>query len=158
MISERLRELEIELPDVAQPVGAYVPARVVGNMVYVSGQIPRRDGVVVSGLVGRDIDVPTGQSLTRECALSAMSAAASAVGGVDRLLGVVKVTGFVRATESFSDHAAVNDGASELFVAVFGEAGRHARASLGVSSLPSMAAVEIDVIFAWDTLPRPTEG
>lgn len=148
--SERLKALGIELPPVTKPVGSYVPAVRHGDLVILSGQIPIRDGkVVYSGHVG----APDGRSLVeaqaaaRLCALNAIAIGADAAGGVDRLGRVLKLVVYVASHEGFTDQPKVANGASDFLVEVFGDAGRHARAAVGVAELPLGATVEVEVTF-----------
>lgn len=147
-ISSRLDELGITLPGVVPPLAAYIPAHVSGRYVYTSGQLPSRDGELMAiGLLGSEIDTEVGYACARQCAINAIAAAAAAVGGVDRLGRVVKVVGFVASTPSFTSQPAVINGASELLLEVFSDAGRHARSAVGVASLPLGVPVEVEVIF-----------
>ena len=142
----RLAELGITLPKVTPPLAAYVPAVRTGNLVYVSGQVPMADGqLLATGKVGADIDPDRAKELAARCALNAL-AAMDALVGLDRVVRVVKVVGFVAAAEGFTAVPGVINGASEFFVDVFGEAGRHARSAVGVAELPLGAPVEVEVI------------
>ena len=132
-LSRRLAELGIRLPEPAAPVGSYVPARRSGDRLYVSGHLPRRDGQVVTGRVGADVDVPAARELARQVALGMIATAAAAAGGVNGLSGVIKVTGMVRSAPGFDQQPAVINGASDCLVEIFGEAGRHARSAIGAS-------------------------
>jgi enamine deaminase RidA (YjgF/YER057c/UK114 family) len=144
---ERLAALGLELPSVAPPLAAYVPAVRSGHHVYVSGQLPIVDGTLVAtGKVGDSISVEQATELARRCALNAL-AAVDALVGLDQVAQVVKVVGFVASAAGFTGQPEVINGASELFGAVFGEAGRHARSAVGVAELPRGAPVEVDVIF-----------
>jgi enamine deaminase RidA (YjgF/YER057c/UK114 family) len=147
MLSERLAALGLTLPPVGAPLASYVPARRSGRLLYLSGHVSRADGRVVAGVVGADIDATQAQVLARAIALDLLAAAAAALGSVDDIAGVVRLTGYVRSAPGFEGQPAVINGASELFVDVLGEAGRHARSALGVSELPLGAAVEIEAIF-----------
>ncbi len=151
-VSERLAELGIELPPVAEPVAAYVPAVVHGGLVYTSGQLPSVDGALPRpGKVGDGpgfIGIEDAAAYARVAALNALAAAASAVGGVDRLAWVVKVTGFVASDPAFTGQPGVINGASVVLGQIFGEAGRHARSAVGVAVLPLNAPVEVEVVFA----------
>ncbi|MET0235320.1 MAG: RidA family protein [Kibdelosporangium sp.] len=145
--SNRLAELGIELPGVAAPLAAYVPAVQSGAHVYVSGQLPFVDGTLeATGKVGAEISPEEAKAHARTCALNALAAVHSLV-GIDSVVRVVKVGGFVAAAEGFTAVPAVVNGASELFGEVFGDAGRHARAAVGVAELPLGAPVEVEVIF-----------
>lgn len=146
--SARLKELGLTLPPPPKPVAAYIPARRHGDLLYLSGQIPVRDGaVVVTGRVGFERKLEEAQQAARICTLNAIAAAADAVGGVDRLAGVLKVVVYVASHEGFTDQHKVANGASELLKDIFGEAGRHVRAAVGVAELPLNSSVEVDVTF-----------
>lgn len=149
--SERLEALSLSLPPVAQPVGAYVPALRHGDTLLLSGQLPLRDGKLagtgkVGGPSGRTVE--EAQQAARLCALNAIAAAAEAGGGIDNIARVLKVVVYVAANEGFTDPHKVANGASDLLADVFGEAGKHARAAVGVAELPLDASVEVDVMFA----------
>jgi enamine deaminase RidA (YjgF/YER057c/UK114 family) len=142
----RLAELGLQLPAVSAPLAAYVPAVRSGDHVYVSGQLPLADGELISrGKVGAEVDPARATELARRCALNAL-AAIDALVGLDRVVRVVKVVGFVASAEGFTGQPGVVNGASELFGAVFGDAGRHARSAVGVAELPLGAPVEVEVI------------
>jgi enamine deaminase RidA (YjgF/YER057c/UK114 family) len=147
MVSERLAALGLTLPPVGAPLASYVPARRSGRLLYLSGHVSRADGRVVAGVVGADIDAAQAWALARAIALDLLATAAAALGSVDDIAGVVRLTGYVRSAPGFDGQPAVINGASELFVDVIGEAGRHARSAVGVSELPLGAAVEIEAIF-----------
>ena len=147
MIEERLAELGIELPPAPQPVASYVPVKVVGDLAWVAGQVPMRDGAVtVSGSVGSDVTVEEANAGARRCAIQALSALRAALGSLDRVTGVVKVDVFVASAQGFTDQPTVANGASDLLVEVFGDEGRHARAAVGVPELPLGAAVEVALL------------
>ncbi len=146
MLGERLSQLGLALPATQPPLASYVPARRTGNLLLLSGHISRVDGVVARGIVGDDIDVATAAQMARDIALDLIASAAAAVGSVDALVGVVRITGYVRSAPGFDRQATVINGASDLLVELFGEAGRHARSAVGVSELPLGAAVEIEAI------------
>jgi enamine deaminase RidA (YjgF/YER057c/UK114 family) len=142
----RLAELSLELPTVVPPVAAYVPAVQTGNYVYVSGQLPMVDGKLPAvGKVGAEVTAEDANELAGRCALNAL-AAIDALVGLDRVVRVVKVVGFVASASGFTDQSTVINGASELFGAVFGDAGRHARSAIGVAELPLGTPVEVEVI------------
>ncbi|MFI8593399.1 RidA family protein [Microbacterium sp. NPDC078428] len=153
-VSARLAELGIELPAVVPPVAAYVPAKAHGDLVYTAGQLPIVAGSLpATGKVGDGpgLVAPTdAAAYARRCALNAIAAAAAAVGGPDRLTGVLKVTGFVASPPDFTGQPGVVNGASELLGEVFGEAGRHARSAVGVPVLPLDSPVEVEVVFTWE--------
>jgi enamine deaminase RidA (YjgF/YER057c/UK114 family) len=142
----KLRELGLELPAVVAPVAAYVPAVQTGNLVYVSGQVPMVDGqLAATGKVGSGVSPEQAKELAKRCALNALAAIDSLV-GLERVVKVVKLLGFVASAEGFTGQPAVVNGASELFGALFGEAGQHARSAVGVAELPLGAPVEVEVI------------
>ena len=142
----RLAELGIELPPVVPPVGAYVPAVRSGDLVFTSGQLPMAAGELGAvGKVGALVTPEQAKDLARTCALNALSAIDELV-GLDAVVRVVKVTGFVASTPDFTGQPAVVNGASELLGEVFGDAGHHARAAVGVTSLPLDAPVEVELV------------
>jgi enamine deaminase RidA (YjgF/YER057c/UK114 family) len=142
----KLAELGLTLPPVVPPVAAYVPAVRTGNHVYVSGQLPMVDGKLpATGKVGDDVSPETAKELAATCALNALAAINSVVPLAD-VVRVVKVGGFVAAAPGFTAIPAVVNGASELFGAVFGDAGQHARSAVGVAELPAGTPVEVDVV------------
>ena len=153
-ITTRLAELGIELPPVVPPVAAYVPAVVHGDLVYTSGQLPMVSGALpATGKVGEGhglVPASDAKAYARQSALNAIAAAADAVGGVDRLVRVVKVTGFVASVPEFTGQPGVINGASEVLGEIFGDAGRHARSAVGVPVLPLDAPVEVEVVFTWE--------
>jgi enamine deaminase RidA (YjgF/YER057c/UK114 family) len=142
----RLAELDIQLPDVAAPLAAYVPAVRTGSLVYTAGQLPMQFGRLVrTGKVGAEVSPEDAKALARICALNALAAVHSLV-SVDAVTRVVKVVGFVASAPGFHGQPGVINGASELFGEVFGEAGAHARSAVGVSELPLDAPVEVELI------------
>jgi enamine deaminase RidA (YjgF/YER057c/UK114 family) len=144
---DRLAELGLELPPVAAPLAAYVPAVQSGRQVYISGQLPLVEGkLLATGKVGAEVSAERAGELAAACALNAL-AAVDALVGLEAVSKVVKVTGFVAAADGFTAIPSVVNGASELLGAVFGEAGRHARSAVGVAELPLGAPVEVEVIF-----------
>ena len=143
----RLAELGIELPPVAQPVASYVPVVLCDSLAFLSGQIPLSEGkLLVAGKLGAELDLEAGVAAARRCGLQAMAALRFALGSLDRVRRIVKVSVFVASAEGFVDQPKVANGASDLFLQVFGEAGRHARTSVGVPELPLGAPVEVEVI------------
>jgi len=148
-IEARLAKLGITLPEAPNPVANYVPYAISGNLLFISGQISKgADGKIVTGALGNDVDVETGQKAARLCALNILAQAKAALGDLDRIVQVVRLTGFVNATAAFTDHPKVVNGASDLMVEVLGDKGRHTRAAVGVSSLPLGSAVEVDATIA----------
>ncbi|PZN08365.1 MAG: hypothetical protein DIU76_02780 [Bacillota bacterium] len=144
----RLEELGLELPPVAPPVAAYVPGVLEDGWLYVSGQLPLREGqVLYRGKVGRDVTPDDGYAAARLCALNALAVVRAVAGSLDRVVRVVKVVGFVNSAPGFTGQPQVVNGASELLGQVFGERGRHARSAVGVAELPLDAAVEVEAVF-----------
>jgi enamine deaminase RidA (YjgF/YER057c/UK114 family) len=145
-VDAKLAELGLTLPPAAAPVAAYVPAVEAGGMLHLSGQLPFRDGQVVTGRLGEDTSLEEGQEAARLCGLMVAAQIKAALGGFGRVKRIVKLGVFVNSAPSFTDQPKVANGASELMVALFGEAGRHARAAVGVAALPLGAAVEVDAV------------
>jgi len=148
-IESRLAELNITLPSPGAPGGNYVPFVVIDKMVYLSGQVTRVDGRLLHvGKVGGGLGIEEGQQAARVCALNLLSQLKAACGGdLDRVERCVRLTGYVNCTPDFGEQPTVINGASDLMVAVFGDAGRHARTALGVGSLPKGVACEVEAIF-----------
>ncbi len=144
----RLAELGLELPEAAAPVAAYVPTVTAGGLMHISGQLPFKDGVVMTGRLGEDRDLAYGQEAAERCGLMVVAQIEKALGGFDRVAQIVKLGVFVNSDPGFTQQPQVANGASELMEKLFGEAGRHARAAVGVAVLPRGAAVEIDAIVA----------
>ena len=149
-VEQRLTELGITLPAVGGALGNYVHAKRVGNLLYLSGKGPQReDGSMPRGKLGAGVSVDEGYRHARQVGLVLIAAMKEALSGdLDRVEGIVKVLGMVNAAPDFEDHPRVVNGCSDLFVEVFGEAGRHARSAVGMSSLPAGIPVEIEVIVA----------
>ena len=148
-VEKRLKELGIELPAVTAPVANYVPFVISGNLLFIAGQIPLKDGELQHvGKVGAGLGVEEGQKAARLCALNLLAQAKAARGGdLDRIRRCVKVTGYVNCAPDFTDIPTVINGASDLLVEVLGDAGRHARVAIGAGSLPRGVAAEVDAIF-----------
>ena len=143
---ERLAELGLALPELVPPVAVYIPAVRSGSLVWTSGQLPMVAGAMsATGKVGAEVDADTAKDLAQRCALNALAAIDSLV-GLENVVKIVKLTGFVASAPGFTGQPGVVNGASELFGAVFGEAGRHARSAVGVAELPLDAPVEVEVI------------
>lgn len=143
----RLRALGLTLPPPARPAGNYVEAALSGNLLFLAGHGPRRaDGSLVTGHVGRDLTVAEGYEAARLAALGTLSTMKAELGDLGRVRRIVKVLGMVQCTPDFEQHPAVINGASDLFIEVFGEAGRHARSAVGMASLPFGIAVEIELV------------
>lgn len=147
-VEARLAELGVVLPEAAAPVASYVPVVVHGGFAHVSGQLPFVDGKLVTGRLGEDVSVESGQEAARACGLMILAQIKAALIPLDSVARVVKLGGFVSSTPDFTDQPKVVNGASDLMVAAFGEAGKHARAAVGVPSLPLGAAVEVDAVIA----------
>lgn len=147
MIEETLASLGIKLPTPPAPAGSYVPVVISGSLAFVAGQIPTEAGQVkFKGKLGREVSIETGQQAARLCTVNALAQLKSSLGSLDRIKRFVKVTGFVNCEPSFVDQPKVVNGASDLLVQIFGENGKHARAAVGVSSLPLDSAVEVEFI------------
>lgn len=145
----RLRELGIELPPAATAgAGLYVPAVRTGNLLFVSGQVPLRDGKpMATGKLGAGVDIDQGAQLARQCAIQALGIVRAELGSLDRVKRCVRVGGFVASAEGFTDHPRVVNGASQLLIDVFGDAGRHARVAVGLAELPLGVPVEVEFLF-----------
>lgn len=144
---KRLAKLGYRLPEVAQPVAAYVPGVQTGNLIFTSGQLPVVKGRLVhAGKVGGNVTLEQGYEAARLCALNALAVVKALAGDLDRVARIVKVTGYVNSAPGFTDQPRVINGASEFLGEVFGEKGRHARAALGCNELPLEAAVELDLV------------
>ena len=148
-ITDRLHALGIKLPDLPTPKGMYMPAVLHNGTLYLSGQGPLlEDGTLAKGVVGQDVTVEDAKYHARRTGMVLLAAAQSILGSLDRVERVVNVLGMVNAAPGFMDHPKVINGCSELFIDVFGEAGRHARAAVGMGTLPENITVEITAIFA----------
>ncbi|MFT3685498.1 MAG: RidA family protein [Phycisphaerales bacterium] len=144
-INARLAQLGITLPVPPKPVAAYVPSKRVGNLLMVSGQIPFKDGSLMA--TGPVTDIATGAAAARQCAINAIAVAQDALGDLEKVAGVARVGVWVACANEFKDQPKVANGASELLVEVFGDAGRHPRAAVGANALPLGAMVEVEVWF-----------
>lgn len=148
-IDAKLAELGITLPPPMPPIANYVPFALTGNLVVVSGQVPAADGkITVTGKLGAGVSAEAGKAAARQCLINVLGHLRVACGGdLDRVRRVVRLGGFIASAPDFTDQAQIMNGASDLAVAVFGEAGRHARTTIGVAALPANAAVEVEGIF-----------
>src|SRR5579872_339204 len=144
-IEEKLKELGITLPALPQPGGNYLPARTVGQIVYLAGVISIDAGEVITGTTGAERTVDEGYGAARACALTQLAVLRAHLGSLDKVKNIVTVNGYVNAVPGFPDSPKVINGASDLFVQVFGEAGRHVRAAIGVPALPRNALVELQM-------------
>ena len=148
MLIEKLKSVNIALPSVSGPFGAYVPARRSGNLIFVAGQLPMKDGkLMATGPVPSRTSLEDARAAARQCVINAIAAVQIIEGGVEQISGVVRVGAFVHSDSNFTDQPKVADAASELLTQIFGDAGKHARAAVGVNTLPRDASVEIEVIF-----------
>ena len=147
-VEAKLAELGLTLPQPAAPVAAYVPVVVANGLAHVSGQISMQDGKLIKGRLGESVTPDEGIAAAQACGLMILAQLKAALGSLDRVERVVKLGAFVNSTAEFVDQPKIANGASELMVAVFGEAGRHARSAVGVPTLPLGVAVEIDAIVA----------
>ncbi len=145
---ERLRSLGIELPPAPGPLGSYVPARRAGNLVFLSGMLPLVDGKLLApGRVGGELTVEEAQREAQKAAINALSVLKAEVGELGKVRGCVKVTGYVASAEGFTEQPRVLNAVSDLMAEVFGQAGRHARAAVGVNVLPLNAPIEVEFVF-----------
>ncbi|MGE5454374.1 MAG: RidA family protein [Methylocystaceae bacterium] len=148
-LEARLKELGLSLPVPPQPVAAYVPGIISGNLVFVSGQLPTQNGeLLYAGKVGQELTIEEGQAAARYCLLNGLAVVKSLIGSLDEVNQVVRLNGYVQTAAGFNQIPQVINGASELLLELFGEKGRHSRVAVGVASLPLGAAVEIDFIIA----------
>ena len=150
-IEARLKALDLVLPEAKAAIGSYVPYLHLDGQLFVSGQLPLKDGrIAAEGKLGADIDLGQGQAAARLCAINILAQAKAALGDLDRIAQLLRLNGFVSAAPGFADHPKVLNAASELMVEVLGNKGLHTRIAVGCASLPLNAAVEIDAIFAVD--------
>ena len=148
LIEAKLAEMGLSLPAAPAPAATYVPFVITGNLVFVSGQVASDENGLITGTLGADTDVEQGRQAAQRCALNLLAQVKNACDGdLDRLVRVVKLTGFVNSTPDFTDQPEVINGASDLLVEVLGEAGRHARAAVSAAALPRNVAVEIEGVF-----------
>tara|TARA_Y100000782_G_scaffold104493_1_gene123571 strand:- start:344 stop:802 length:459 start_codon:yes stop_codon:yes gene_type:complete len=148
-IENKLKELNIELPNAPDPVGAYVAFKKVNNLLFISGQLPiSNDGKMIKGQIGKDLTLEDGQKASKLCVINILAQAKKALNGdLNNIKNCVKITGFVNSTDDFKNQPKVINPASETLSAVFGDKGKHARVAISANSLPLGAAVEIDAIF-----------
>ena len=149
IIDEKIKKLNIKLPDAKPPVGSYAATKIVGNLLYISGQISiSENGELIKGKVGKDLSVDDGYKAAERCGLSIISQAKVAChGDLSKIKSCVKLTGFVNSTDNFIDQPKVINGASDLIASVFGDIGMHTRAAVSTNSLPLGVSVEVDAIF-----------
>ena len=149
IFENKIKELKINLPDAKPPVGSYVATKIVGNLLYISGQISiSENGELIKGKVGKDLSVDDGYKAAVRCGLSIISQAKVAChGDLSKIKSCIKLTGFVNSTEDFTEQPKVINGASDLIATIFGNAGMHTRAAISANSLPLGVSVEVDAIF-----------
>jgi len=146
-IEKRLTDLGVILPAAAAPAANYVPFAKIGNLLFTAGQLPLKDGkMVASGLLGRDVDTSTGQKAAKACAVNILAQAKAALGDLEKIRRIVKITVFVASSPDFTEQHLVANGASDFLAVALGERGKHARSAVGTASLPLNAAVEIEAI------------
>ena len=157
--TEILKQLNIELPEAPEPIGAYVAFKKAGKLIFVSGQLPiDKDGKLIKGKVGKELTLQDGQEAAKLCTINMLAQVKKAAGGdLDKIKGCIKITGFVNSTDDFIDQPKIINPASELISAVFGDNGKHARAAISANSLPLGVAVEIDAIFETFQIYLPIE-
>ena len=147
-IEKKLTTLQLQLPTVSTPLANYVPYTISGSLLFISGQLPYENGAIkVVGQLGAAVSEEEGIEAARHCMLNILAQAKAALGSLNKIKRCLKITSFVNATPDFTAHPKIINGASDLIVAILGDAGKHARAAVGVSSLPLGAAVEIEAIF-----------
>ena len=146
---ENIKKLNLAIPEAPAPVGAYVAFKKIGNLLYISGQLPiSNEGKIIKGKIGKDLTLEDGQKASKFCAINIIAQVKKALNGdLDKVKNCVKITGFVNSTDNFTDQPKVINPASETLSAIFGDHGKHARAAVSTNSLPLGAAVEIDAIF-----------
>ncbi|MCS7204750.1 MAG: RidA family protein [Leptospiraceae bacterium] len=147
MIKSKLSELQIQLPSIPKPVASYIPAKIHNGLIYTSGQLPLKEGNLLSvGILDKEEDIEKGKKAMEQCFLNALAAASSVI-DIDSIKGILKLTAYVASSPQFVWQHLVANGASDLAVKIFGENGIHARSAIGVCSLPLNASVELEVIF-----------
>jgi enamine deaminase RidA (YjgF/YER057c/UK114 family) len=149
VILDNLKKLNIEIPDAPDPVGAYVAYKIIGNLLYISGQLPVGiDGKIIKGKIGKDLTIENGQEAAKLCVINIVAQVKKALhGDLSKVKNCVKITGFVNSTDDFKDQPKIINAASEMLTSIFGECGKHTRAAVSSNSLPLGIAVEIDAIF-----------
>ena len=149
MISDKLKELNIDLPNAPDPVGAYVAFKKIGNFLYISGQLPiSSEGKMIKGKIGKDLTLEDGQKASRFCVINILAQVKKALDGdLNKVKNCVKITGFVNSSDDFTDQPKVINGASEIIAKIFDDKGLHTRAAISSNSLPLGVAVEVDAIF-----------
>ena len=145
---DNLNKLKINLPKAPDPVGAYVASKIVGNLVFISGQLPlNQEGKLIKGKIGKDLSLEQGQESAKLCALNLLAQLKKISGSLDKVKSCIKITGYVNSIDTFVDQPKVINGASDSISQIFGDKGKHTRAAVSVNSLPLGASVEIEGIF-----------
>ena len=149
VISENLKKLNIVLPKAANPVGAYVAYKIIGKILYISGQLPiDNNGIIIKGKIGQDLTLEDGQKASKLCVANILAQAQKALGGdLNKIKNCIKITGYINSTDNFMDQPKILNSASEMLTEIFGESGKHTRVAVSANSLPLGIAVEIDAIF-----------
>src|SRR5687767_3003338 len=148
MLSDKLKSLGIELPNISGPFGAYIPIKRAGNLIYVAGQLPMKDGkLLASGPVPSRCSIDQAKLAARQCVINALGAIKAIEGSIDNLTGCLRVGAFINSDSTFTQQPQVANGASELLLDLFGDTGKHVRAAVGVNTLPLDASVEVEFIF-----------
>lgn len=145
-IEDKLKSLGLELPAIPKPLAAYIPAKQSGKLVFTAGQLPMVNGELISkGLLGKDVEIEEANNAARICTLNALAAIKGVIGDLDKIKQVVRVVGYVASLQTFTQQPAVVNGASELLLEIFDDAGKHARSAVGMAVLPLNASVEIEL-------------
>ena len=145
---ENLNKLKINLPKAPDPVGSYVASKIIGNLVYISGQLPlNQEGKLIKGKIGKDLSLEQGRDSAKLCAVNLLAQLKKIIGSLDKVKSCIKITGYVNSTDFFIDQPKVINGASDLISQIFGDKGKHTRAAVSVNSLPLGASVEVEGIF-----------
>ena len=145
---ENIKKLNIVLPKAPDPVGSYVASKIVGNFIFISGQVPfNSNGILTKGKIGKELSLEQGQEAAKHCALNILAQLKKKCGSLNKVKGCIKLTGYVNSTDSFTEQPKIINGASNLISNIFGDKGKHTRAAVSVNSLPLGAAVEVDGIF-----------
>ena len=152
-VEKKLEQIGLKLPEIPKPVAAYIPAKQSGKLVFTAGQLPMVNGELISkGLLGLNVEVEEANKAARICTLNALAAIKGVIGDLDRIKQIIRVVGYVASIPTFTQQPAVVNGASELLLEIFGEAGKHARSAVGMAVLPLNASVEIELTVEVDSL------
>ena len=146
LIEARLKDLNIELPEVPKPLAAYIPAKQAGQLIFTAGQLPMVNGeLFLKGLLGQDVEIEDANKAARICTLNGLAAIKGLIGDLDKIKQIVRVVGYVASVPKFTQQPAVINGASELLLEIFGDKGKHARSAVGMAVLPLNASVEVEL-------------